>query len=1096
MINSGIFYFTFAALIFGVIPPVQAANQVCLNASNYGEVFNLKGELNHDARLIADQIDERKLRLDIQRLSGRIGLECATGPCIADRYTFANKQAMHRFFVDRIQSLGLTPKFEQFGSRYSGTGLPSVIDIDNLSSEDRHRILSSTAWYIYVSFISDHMNERVDNGNWADFFQIEKLEKALAIFKELPKDHSFRRASYSSMHAELEGILAAVRAGKNIQAPISDEPEHQKIREVFPAYDPSKNTNITVTISGTEKADEVFEIVAHYDTVSRYVGGADDNGSGLATALEMIRLFTVNPPKKTLRFVFTDMEEQNGEGADHHLKTIEDWDEEFLGAFVIDMYGYAQLGPNPQFVLEVGQRRDYDSDESFASGVRLAEAFAFQYNRYRGRTANYTNLVEEARGDTGDHGSYWEADFPAIFIAQPVDRPNPASHSQADRIENMNWGFFTEVARLITETTALVSGAVLKVDRAPSVERLRYIDGLHNPDVSPEQVRVVEERSDDRSRSSRSSSSGSSNWGLFEFEDYLKSGKPIDFGNLNYTQSSLIIATLHFRELKKYLQVSGFQVDDMFLRKRMNREFLEYHRDKLVKDANVLSDAGVAPNLTINDIDYWLARIKGPGQASSSSRTANTEHGIANDIKEGKKLISATLSDRDLDFVAYTEEWHAFGLYVRNQGTFDSNEWIRRNLNPESLSQWKNQVKNDEKISYEFEAEVLESLEFWLARVASEPAQSTTPAVASTWTSVGTTGMPENSHEFVRYLETNEPIYFSTLNKDQAYFIFLHKRFLILRGELNLHTVNDWNKICRSLKPADLLAIKSNSSGRSPQLTEQINSDVDYWLARMPPSAADAVEAVPPLSIEVMRGDVFSPIAAEVVPSANDVDLDGDEYIEYAELSDAQALALINHSAFGHLKKYLEARGFTVDPQLIQKRMNERNLSALKLEVWAKISNPNGASVGEVAEYAHVYHDIQHWLRRAEPKPSNGLNENLTVVSRSSPEPEPPQVVVSVLSPVQQFANRINLGVKLDPSSFTNEELSAVASHVHFYFLSKYLRGKGVTVDSEYIRTQMTPENLKKLRQEIVQEVGEGETLPVELEYATYNVDFWLRRLE
>ena len=64
--------------------------------------------------------------------------------------------------------------------------------------------------------------------------------------------------------------------------------------------------NLIATLNG--KSDEIIVIGAHYDTVEN-CPGADDNGTGVVSVLELARLLKDATPNKTVRFVaFTNEE--------------------------------------------------------------------------------------------------------------------------------------------------------------------------------------------------------------------------------------------------------------------------------------------------------------------------------------------------------------------------------------------------------------------------------------------------------------------------------------------------------------------------------------------------------------------------------------------------------------------------------------------------------------------------------------------------------------------------------------------------------------------------------------------------------------------
>lgn len=79
---------------------------------------------------------------------------------------------------------------------------------------------------------------------------------------------------------------------------------------------PAESQNVYAEIPGTVRPDEVLLISAHHDTVANNPG-ADDNGTGVASIIELAGRFSARPLERTLRFVSFGAEEQLSEGALH-----------------------------------------------------------------------------------------------------------------------------------------------------------------------------------------------------------------------------------------------------------------------------------------------------------------------------------------------------------------------------------------------------------------------------------------------------------------------------------------------------------------------------------------------------------------------------------------------------------------------------------------------------------------------------------------------------------------------------------------------------------------------------------------------------------
>jgi len=227
--------------------------------------------------------------------------------------------------------------------------------------------------------------------------------------------------------------------------------------------------NIIVDIKGTKKPNEVIEITAHYDTAGSGVPGADDNGSGLGAMIDMLRIFSENPPGRSLRFIFMDLEERGKLGSQYHASQLANSGEFFVGSLVLDMFGYTPLNSSfsvgnnqkPRFVLELGEPKDYKgqpSKEGYLKSLIFAEAMQEQFSAYS-RDVHMDIMRAEAMGWSADHGSYWEVGLPALLASAPYEGNliTPGYHKAGDTIFQMNWQYYESITRFLTESIALIS---------------------------------------------------------------------------------------------------------------------------------------------------------------------------------------------------------------------------------------------------------------------------------------------------------------------------------------------------------------------------------------------------------------------------------------------------------------------------------------------------------------------------------------------------------------------------------------------------------------------------------------------------------------
>jgi hypothetical protein len=219
--------------------------------------------------------------------------------------------------------------------------------------------------------------------------------------------------------------------------------------------------NLVAEARGTAEPEKILEVSAHYDTFLEGVPGADDNGSGVVTVLEIARLLRQMKPAKTVRFVLTDLEERGKDGSYLHAENIRSRGERIEGAVVIDMIGYAPAGESEvPYVIEVGTERHHREAESYEGAWAIGNEFAHQVRLFGDRKARPLIETHKALPGTGDHGPYWNLGIPAVLIAAVYGGHyvNPGYHKPTDTMDGVNWDHFPEVLAHITEGVARMSG--------------------------------------------------------------------------------------------------------------------------------------------------------------------------------------------------------------------------------------------------------------------------------------------------------------------------------------------------------------------------------------------------------------------------------------------------------------------------------------------------------------------------------------------------------------------------------------------------------------------------------------------------------------
>ena len=228
--------------------------------------------------------------------------------------------------------------------------------------------------------------------------------------------------------------------------------------------------NVFGTAAGISAADTVVVVDAHYDTVSN-APGADDNGSGTVGVMELARLMSRYPTRKSLRFIGFDLEEAGLIGSYNYVATGIPANEEVAGVFNFEMIGYYSEAPNSQTLppgfsiifpaasAEVAAnqyRGDFITNVGNAKYAALANLFSTSAAAYVPDLKVITVLeptglfVPDLR--RSDHAPFWDKGIPALMLTDGSEYRNKCYHTPSDTLDDkLN---FTFMARVVKATLA------------------------------------------------------------------------------------------------------------------------------------------------------------------------------------------------------------------------------------------------------------------------------------------------------------------------------------------------------------------------------------------------------------------------------------------------------------------------------------------------------------------------------------------------------------------------------------------------------------------------------------------------------------------
>jgi Zn-dependent M28 family amino/carboxypeptidase len=215
-----------------------------------------------------------------------------------------------------------------------------------------------------------------------------------------------------------------------------------------------KASNIIAAKKGTDLAEEVVLIGAHYD--SCFNPGADDNASGIAGLLELARLFSNIQTGRTVKFVaFTNEEppfyKTEDMGSRVYAKEAKARKEDIKAVIILEMIGYYIDKPNSQsyppflgifypnrgnFVAVVGNFPSRALVKKVVSSFKQKTQFPIEQ-------AVLPSFIPGV--DFSDHWSFWKEGYPAVMITDTAFYRYAHYHQSSDTYEKLNYAAMAEV---------------------------------------------------------------------------------------------------------------------------------------------------------------------------------------------------------------------------------------------------------------------------------------------------------------------------------------------------------------------------------------------------------------------------------------------------------------------------------------------------------------------------------------------------------------------------------------------------------------------------------------------------------------------------
>lgn len=214
-----------------------------------------------------------------------------------------------------------------------------------------------------------------------------------------------------------------------------------------------ESENVVVRLAGRDAG--LVVLGAHFDAFQTFsfidslapAPGADDNGTGVATVLEALRILRDFDFHHNLELVFFTAEEIGRFGSRHYVDELITGPDSLIGAVNVDMLGYdADAFLDAEVVYNI--EASHVGAALLLAGDLFPGSTPIAYVPHIGGTP------------ISDHLSFWEKNLPAAWIFEGFADWNMEIHTAGDRSDRLNEKFFLANARTVITAVASLAGPV------------------------------------------------------------------------------------------------------------------------------------------------------------------------------------------------------------------------------------------------------------------------------------------------------------------------------------------------------------------------------------------------------------------------------------------------------------------------------------------------------------------------------------------------------------------------------------------------------------------------------------------------------------
>jgi hypothetical protein len=280
----------------------------------------------------------------------------------------------------------------------------------------------------------------------------------------------------NKLKAHLDKLQGKRNTGDQFQydyarAYINHEAESHLKTNSLPFSNNYTGINYEANKLGVVAPSNIVVMDAHYDSAPNSPG-ADDNGSGVVGVLEALRILSDYSFKKSIRFLFFDLEELGLVGSTVYGSSQLNKKDSIKAVLNYEMIGYYSDQPNTQTfpagfnllfpdaynqVLANSNRGDFITNVANTFSSPLKKAFDNYANTYVPEL-KVISVEIYGKGEVApdlrrsDHAVFWDKNIPALMITDGANFRNKNYHTTKDSITYLNFNFMTNVVKATMAT--------------------------------------------------------------------------------------------------------------------------------------------------------------------------------------------------------------------------------------------------------------------------------------------------------------------------------------------------------------------------------------------------------------------------------------------------------------------------------------------------------------------------------------------------------------------------------------------------------------------------------------------------------------------